>query len=286
MWTTFRYMLSRLAGQIVGWGLGLAILAVYVVSLYPTFSAQSETFGSLIEAYPPELMAMFGGTADLFSPPGYLNFTFYSYMNLVLGIFVILTGSGLLVSDEESGRLDLIMAYPISRFSLFLGRLTAFFVSILLILFITWVGFLVLLPGSNLDLNAWQVALPLLDLFAVLILFAGLTIFLSLLLPSRRLAVMIASLFLVVSFFISTLVRLDESLKQINRFNPLHYSKGGYTVESLNGVWISGLIGFGLLFALLAAWRFQRRDIRVVGEGSWGVLSIFRRGRSSRTAQL
>ena len=34
---------------------------------------------SLVSAYPPELMAAFGGTADLFTPSGFLNFTFFSY---------------------------------------------------------------------------------------------------------------------------------------------------------------------------------------------------------------
>jgi ABC-type lipopolysaccharide export system ATPase subunit len=41
------------------------------------------------------------------------------------------------------------------------------------------------------------------------------------------------------------------------------------TIEGLNAGGILGLLGFGLLFIVLAGWRFQRRDLRVSGEGSW-----------------
>jgi len=37
----------------------------------------------------------------------------------------------------------------------------------------------------------------------------------------------------------------------------------------LNSQWFLGLLGVAALFTLVAWWRFQRRDIRVAGEGGW-----------------
>ena len=68
---------------------------------------------------------------------------------------------------------------------------------------------------------------------------------------------------------ILSLSRIDEGLEQIARFSPLNYYQGGNAVVDLNGDWLLGLLGVAALFALLAWWRFQRRDIRVAGEGSW-----------------
>lgn len=279
MVTIMRHSLARSRGQILAWGLGLALLAIYIVSLYGTFSEQQYTFGELIQAYPPELMAAFGGTADLFTPPGYLNFTFYSYMPLILGIYAILVGAGLLVGDEEKGILDLILAYPISRSAFFFGRLASYCLTMLAVLFLTWLGFLPLAGGSKLALNAFELALPLLDLFATLFFWGMLALLLSMFLPSARLSGMLAALMLVASFFLTTLARLDENLVNLEKLSPLHYFKGGYAVNGISWDWFTGLIGIGIIFGLLAWLRFQRRDIRVGGEGGWGLGGWSRRSK-------
>ncbi|MGE5222540.1 MAG: hypothetical protein ACM3PY_08890 [Omnitrophica WOR_2 bacterium] len=63
-------------------------------------------------------------------------------------------------------------------------------------------------------------------------------------------------------------MELDDMLAILEWFLPLHYIQGGYAIEELNAGWIMGLLGCGLLFIILAAWRFERRDLRVSGEGS------------------
>ncbi len=50
----------------------------------------------------------------------------FSLLPVIVGIFALIAGSGLIASDEESGRLDLILAHPPSRTALFWGRLLAF----------------------------------------------------------------------------------------------------------------------------------------------------------------
>ena len=63
--------------------------------------------------------------------------------------------------------------------------------------------------------------------------------------------------------------RLDSRLGQIATFSPLNYYQGGLAIDGLKWGWVAGLLGFSLLFLLIAWWRFERRDIRVAGEGSW-----------------
>jgi ABC-2 type transport system permease protein len=269
MFTIFKHTLSRNLGTILGWGLSLALLGGYLILFYDTLAEQQAQLTQLVSQYPPELMAMFGGMEDMFTPHGYINVEFFSYMPLILGIYIILSGSGLLVGDEENGTLDLVLAHPVSRTAVFWGRLLSFIATVLAILLITWVGFVLAIPGTMLNITPAEMALPFLSLFALLALFGMLALLLSMLLPSRRLASMVSGLLLVASFFITTLSRLDENLVDLAKLSPLNYYQGGLALLDVEWGWLVGLFGAAVIFALLAWWRFERRDIRVGGEGGW-----------------
>lgn len=273
MFTEFMHILRRNRVQILAWGLGLALLAGYLINFAETFinTEQQETLAQLFEIYPEELMAFFGDMDQMFTPTGFIHIEFFSYMPIILGIFAVLAGSGLLVGDEENGIMDLVLSYPISRSAFYWGRLLAFVLSTMLILFIVWLGFVLVIPSTSLGISAGEMILPILSLFSVLMLFGTLSLILSMLLPSRRLAALIAGVLMVASFFITGLSSLDERLEMIARFSPLNYYQGGDAINQMNWEWILGLLGFSLLFVLLAWWAFQRRDIRVGGEGGWGL---------------
>jgi ABC-2 type transport system permease protein len=269
MSTIFRYHLSRARFTILIWGISLTAYGIYILTFYDTFVGQREAMEELIRQYPPEVFAFFGGMTDMFSRGGYLNIYFFYLMPLVLGIYAVLSGSGLLVADEEGGILDLIMAHPISRTNLFFSRLAVFIVSLIFIITITWVGFNLVLPNTALEITPGELLLPFLSLFSVLLFFGSLGLLLSMLLPSRSVAVMMTSFLLVASFLITSLIDLNPDLEGLAQFTPLYYYQSGFAVDGLNWGWFGGLMGFAILFVLLA-WRlFEGRDIRVGGEGGW-----------------
>ena len=269
MMTIFRYTLRRFRGQILGWGLALALLGLLLISMYDSFAAEQEQFEELQKIFPSEITAFIGDVSSMATPEGWVSLEFFSYMPLILGIFAVLTGSGLLVSDEENGRLDLIMAHPVSRAALFLGRLLAFVSATVAILAICWLGLVVPMTWSSMDIGWGRMWLPLLSLLAELLLFGTLSLLLSMVLPSRRLAATTAGLLLVASFFITGLAKINEDLEPVARLSPLNYYQAQDAFHALNGAWIAGLLAAAVLFAALAWWRFWRRDIRVGGEGGW-----------------
>ncbi|UCC62231.1 MAG: ABC transporter permease subunit [Anaerolineae bacterium] len=283
MMTIFRYTLRRFRGQILGWGIALALLAVLLISMYDSFAGEFDQFAELLELYPTEITAFIGDITSMATPEGWVSVEFFSYMPLILGIFGVLMGSGLLVSDEESGTLDLIMAHPVSRTALFMGRLLAFVTAAVAILVIVWLGFIVSMTWSSIDIGWGTMWLPLLSLLADLLLFGTMSLFLSMLLPSRRLAATTAGQLLVASFFITGLAKLNEDLEPVAKLSPLNYYQAQDAFHALNGAWLAGLLAAAVLFAALAWWRFQRRDIRVGGEGGWRLPALpFRRGAEAR----
>jgi ABC-2 type transport system permease protein len=269
MFTIIGYHLYRARFTILIWGLSLTAYGAYILTFYDTFIEQREVMEELLKQYPPEVFAFVGGMTDMFSRGGYLNVYFFYLMPLVLGIYAVLSGSGLLVADEEGGVLDLLIAHPISRTTLFFSRLAAFIVSLILIIAITWIGFILVLPNTGLDITPGELLLPFFSLFSALLFFGFLGLLLSMLLPSRSASAMLTNFLLVASFLMISLIDLNPDLEGVAQFTPLYYYQGGFAVEGLEWGWFGGLMGFAILFMVLA-WRlFEERDIRVGGEGDW-----------------
>ncbi len=280
MWTEFRYTLGRLRGQILGWGIALAVLGLILVPFYSSFQAQQEQFIEMMEGYPPEMMAFFGSDpAAIATPEGYLQYYLFSLLPIIVGLFAVLAASGLIAGDEEGGRLDLVLAHPLSRANLFWGRAAAFAVAALAVVFLGWLGCVLPLGASSLGVSAGRLALGFVPVLAQVLIYGALALLLSQLLPSRGLAATTAGLVLVVSYFSSSLSGLDEKLAAIARLLPYEYYQGGEALNGLKGAWLAGLLGASALLALLTWWRFSRRDVRLVGEGGWRLPWSFRRRR-------
>ncbi len=269
MATVVRYTWIRLRGQMLGWGIALAALGLIIALFYDTAVQQRAALEKLISSLPREVTVFIGNIDELFSPAGYLNARYFSLLPLILGAFAIIVGSGLIVSDEENGTLDLILAHPISRVQLCVGRSIALVAAVVGISVIAWLGLVIATITSSFAVNVVEALMPFLSLFAVLIWFGAFALMLSMILPSRRLAASLSGLLLVAGFFITSLARISSDLAPIAALSPLNYYQGGDAMKAFNWGWFGGLLIMAVIFAAIAVWRFERRDIRIAGEGVW-----------------
>jgi ABC-2 type transport system permease protein len=270
LWTTFRYTISNLRWQIIGWGLGLALYGLMIVPMYETLGAQPERFQEMIANYPPEFLSFFG--ADINSPitpAGFLGMYAFSMLPIIIGIFAVIAGSGLIVSDEEHGRLDLIIAHPVGRTPFFWGRFLGLLGAAISIMLLGWLGFSLLLGRSSLGLTWDQMAVPFLSVLVQTLVFISFALLLSMFLPSRNLAAMITGAFLVISYMISSLTFLNEGLEMVSRLLPYHYFQTVLSFREVKLTWLLALVGISLVMIVIAWLRFGHRDIRLSGEGSW-----------------
>ncbi len=281
MFTEFKHTLRRLRGSALGWGIGLALYALMMVSFYNSISALKGQFLELVSGYPKAFAAFFGDLTDLFSPSGYLDLYYFGYLTPIIGIFAAGACAGLLVSDEEKGILDLVLAHPVSRTALFWGRFLGFVAALAGVLLLSYLAWAIPSQSVGFALSWGQLLLPFLPLFAVLFLFGALALLLSLLLPSSRAAGMLSGGLLIANFLLMGLSRLyPDPFGPIVRFTPLYYYQGGKAVLGLNWGWLGGLLASGLILLLPAWLLFLRRDIRVGGEHGWRLpaLRFLRRG--------
>ncbi|MBW8012417.1 MAG: ABC transporter permease subunit [Chloroflexi bacterium] len=279
--TIFRYTLSRSRGGILGWGIGMFLLGLMIVPVYSSFEGQGEMMEQLLDAFPPEMMAFFGEMSSLDTIEGFLEIEYFAILPLILGIYAITSGGGMIANDEENGTLDLVAAHPISRSSLFFGRFLSILTGILAILVLSWLGLVV--PAQAMEnVSLAGIGTPFLSLFSYILLFTTLALALSLLLPSKRITSMVVGIFMVADFFIQGFARLNTDLEAIADVLPLKFYQGtGWVTDRLNTSWFFGEIAVAVLLLLFAWWRFARRDIRVGGEGTWEfpLISKLRRGK-------
>ena len=268
MLAIFSRKLGKNLLMILGWGLGLSLLGYFLFDIYETMFGMNVDLQQMMAAFPEEMLAFFGGDVDVFDPEGFIHLEFFSYIPIILGIVAVSGATGLIVKKEEEGSLELILAQPVSRSAVFWGKLLAHLVTIILILAITWGGFaLGLASTDSFDLDQGQLIGPFVSLFAVLLLFLGLALMLSMILPTSGSANLVTNFLLIASFFITSLAQIEDRLEAFNRFSPLRYYQGGKALSGLNVDHLLILLGVSLVFILVAWLLFEKRDLRFGGTG-------------------
>lgn len=282
MLAEYKHALRRLRGQMMGWSFGVALYGLMMAFLYAEISDMADAMQTYLDMFPEAMLAFFENIHAITTPMGYIDVYFFSYMHLVVGILAISAGAGLLAGDEEKGTLDLVLAHPVSRVQILFGRFLGLGTALGVILTAGWLSWVLPAKRVGLEYTGLQLLLPFLPLLAVLLLFAALALFFSMVLPAARMAGMLAGALLVANYLFLGLANLNDSLKPVMKFTPLRYYQGGTALDGLEGKWLAGLfLGAAVMIGAALA-LFLRRDIRVGGERSWKLpdfISRFQRRR-------
>ena len=114
----------RLKGVLVVAGL-LAAMSLLFVGLFPSIESSGVDMDAYFESLPPAMQAAFGasGAIPLSTVEGFLAIELYQFFwLLMLGIYVAYQAGGLVAGDVERGRMDVLLAAPVSRRSVVVGK--------------------------------------------------------------------------------------------------------------------------------------------------------------------
>jgi ABC-2 type transport system permease protein len=194
---------------------------------------------------------------------GYMASTVTNLVPVILCIYAVINGTGTLAGEEDSGRLELIVALPIPRWQIVAVKAVALGVALLLILAIAAAGAALTLVaiGGQIETTVTPVGL-----------------FFNLL-AAWPLA--IATVVVLVSYLGSNLAGMVSSLEAVEKVFPFHYYeataealKGGQQVGNVLVLLAVALVAFGgavLFFQIrdltVGAWPWQRGKIPEVETG-------------------
>jgi len=147
---SFQWGVRSALGQIAAWGLGAALFATLFTAVTPAIRRGFEDLPTGREA--AERFEF-----DLTSDAGIISALLFLVLPLVLCLFAA-TLTTVVAGQEQSGRLELELAYPVRRRSYYLLRTTAAFVAIAVAAALAATAFLVTAFLMDLHLN-WERAI-------------------------------------------------------------------------------------------------------------------------------
>jgi len=145
---------------LAGWCFGTVAYVTLIAAIYPSL-AGSGSLDKLLESYPDVLKSLFGisGGGSLSSGAGFLDAELFSFM-LPLLVLVLAIGSGArtFAGEEDAGRLELLLAYPVGRRASVFAKGGAIAAEVVAVCACAGVAIGVLNPIFDLELSVGNVA--------------------------------------------------------------------------------------------------------------------------------
>lgn len=245
------------------WSIGLAAVGVGYAAFYPTLN--SPEMAEFMEAYPREIMDAMGIT-DLTSPEGYLGGTTYGLLGPVLMIiFAAGLGSRAIAGEEESGRLDALLAHPVTRWRVVVERAAAMLVALTVAGLVLLLGMLAIAgPAEFAEIGFGNLAAATGQLVLLGLFFGSLALAVGAVTGSRALAFGVVAIVGVVSYFANTLGPSVDAVAWSRDVSPFHYYSGGEPLR--NGLQVIDsliLVAASAVLIGIAVLGFERRDVAV-----------------------
>jgi len=265
-----RRTLTDLRWHVFWYGVGIAIYAAIMVLLFPTF----EGFLSEME-YPEEFLLFFGDVGDMGDPRYFLQLEYYSFVPVILMIYGVMAGTGLLAGDEGRGTLETTLAQPISRGNLFRSRVAALLLGLLAICAINTIGWFVSVPFVSLgDLHLLTLVWASFAVFPLVAAFCGISVLVAAIAPSRGTAGGLMAAAAILSYLVSSFANTIEAISWARWLSPYYYADTTQVLTAGLVWWHQAvLIGVALVTFTLAWSAFNAREI---GAGTWQPRAIAR----------
>jgi ABC-2 type transport system permease protein len=247
----------------IAWAGAVAAVGGLYAAFWPTID--DPDMQDAIENYPESLLEAINYT-DISTAAGYLDATVYGLLVAVLTIvYSTATGARIIAGEEDAGRLDVVLAHPVSRRRLAVQRFAAFLASVVVITLALLVVLLALAVPADLEGIAVGDLLAMnLHVLFFAAFFGAVAFAVGAATGRRGLALGAGAAVGVFGFAANGILPQVDGLGWIEGWSPFHWLNGSVPLK--NGVDVGAVLLMGLLSVVLVAvgtWGFERRDIGV-----------------------
>jgi ABC-2 type transport system permease protein len=223
----------------------------------------SPDFSKLVESYPDALKTLFGLSGDFTTGPGYLDAELFSLMLPLLAI-VLAIGSAArgLAGEEDAGRLELVLAYPVRRRDAVIAKGAAVAFELGCFAAAAFVALAALDPVFGLDLAAGHLAAGAGSVGLLAVFFGWLALAIAALTPSRALAIGVPAAAASASYLIGGLHELASWLDPFRFVSPFWWLGQSPLRSGVRGWGVLVVAAAALVCLAAAALLLERRDLQ------------------------
>jgi beta-exotoxin I transport system permease protein len=247
---------------LLGWCAGAAAYVLFLCAIFPSIGS-SPDIEEVIQNLPEAVRGFFGLAAvDLTSGSGFVDTELFSIVLPLIAIALgIGSGARILAGEEESGRLELLLAYPLRRRRATLAKGAAVGVELVLLALVMLVALAASGVVFGLDLPFGRLVGGVAGVGLLGLLHGWLALALGAAVPNRGLAIGVASAFAGVGYLIGGLFSLASWLEPF-RFLSSFWWIGQSPLSSGVTWWHLAVVASTALALLFAAsLLFERRDV-------------------------
>jgi polyether ionophore transport system permease protein len=277
---------------ILGWGLGLGALMATVLAAIPTVFSTPAAKAAVVALGPT--YAWVADPIRIDTAGGYATWK-YGITILVVVIWPLLAGTGMLRGEEERGSLDVLLSAPRGRVRVALEKLAALWTALLV--FAVVVGLLTYAGGAKLsgEITIGATLAYGINLALICAVFGSIALLLSQFTQERRTASGLTAAILAVAIVVDMVHRVVPNTVWLSRLSPVYYynlSKPLVPGYGVNLGAMAFLAALAVIFAAAAIWLFARRDVggvvfqlpsrsasstRALPTSDWSLRSIYAR---------
>jgi ABC-2 type transport system permease protein len=249
--------------SLLAWTAGIGAVGVLYAAFYPSFN--SPEMQQALKAYPKGLLEAMGMT-DIATAAGYLGSTSFGLLGPALIIVMAAAlGSGAIAGDEDAGRLDLVLAHPVSRWSLALQRFAALVAAMLIVSVVLGLALIAISGPAQLgDVGPANLLAASLHLALLGTLFGALALCVGAATGNRGLVFGVVAVVAVAGYFGNNLGQRISGLGWLHDVSPFRLYLGGSPLtHGLQLADLGILAGVSVVLVVVGSLAFTRRDLAV-----------------------
>lgn len=252
------------------WGLGIALLAFYPFLMMPNTPEGFEQYVKIAESLPEGVMEMFGlsDLAAIGTPVGFIGYSFFGYILLVLAVYSVIAGLNVSAVDEDNGSMDILLSLPLPRWQIIIEKIIAYSLIALIITLFAFMGFILgaMLVPDRINLEWHKYLTGSIAILPGTIFMMVITAFIGTLVRRRVTAAVLAGAFIFGSYVLNVIGGISNTsfAETMKGFSFFAYLNTSTALEQ--GVTLGSTLALAVVSIILAGGAvmlFERRDVSV-----------------------
>lgn len=248
-------------GSILVWGLGMAAVAGFYASLYPTIG-ESVAWKEYWATIPPAMRAMFGNVPDITTFDGYLRSELLSLFPLLVGIMFIVKGAAAVAGEEEARTADILLAQPVPRWRVLVEKFLGVALIVLAASLLAGAGLALGVILSGIDTSIPPLFAAVLHGYVPAFVCGALAFVGTAIFHRARHASIIAVSYIIAAYVLKALSLVVDELEPFRFLSVFHYYQENNALAGQTD-WgsVLGPLAFAVLLVACSVALFHRKEI-------------------------